>query len=375
MTTGSIVSNALNTFIEQGSSWAFNFTLAGTYPSNSTLRFIFPEGFLSNKVQCNVSGNVDPEMKTRVFPNKYVYDCLNLQQSLSGNIMVILSGLVNPNFETSASAFEVHVLQPNNLIVQEIVSSTSIVTIRNKPLNATVIIPNQYRNNSLTYIFQINTDTNLLPGDFFEFKFTGIWKLFPAQITIVSGVNSDLTKTPTWTATQTTTPSNTTTLTLTNFTSILKTSQFTFNLPLVTPLGLATAAQTYVLTIKAFRAGNKLAQLFTSNIIINQTTGYIREMKLHPMETAIKLPVGKTGPLEIVLFLQTDLPKTNVLTYGQISMKIRPQIPSPILNINGVAKCYFYQNIPAKNCTFDSSALDFTLVTIFTPVDFNFQQS
>ena len=314
-------------------------------------------------------------MKTRVFPNKYVYDCLNLQQSLSGNIMVILSGLVNPNFETSASAFEVHVLQPNNLIVQEIVSSTSIVTIRNKPLNATVIIPNQYRNNSLTYIFQINTDTNLLPGDFFEFKFTGIWKLFPAQITIVSGVNSDLTKTPTWTATQTTTPSNTTTLTLTNFTSILKTSQFTFNLPLVTPLGLATAAQTYVLTIKAFRAGNKLAQLFTSNIIINQTTGYIREMKLHPMETAIKLPVGKTGPLEIVLFLQTDLPKTNVLTYGQISIKIRPHIPSPILNINGVAKCYFYQNIPAKNCTFDSSALDFTLVTIFTPVDFNFQQS
>jgi hypothetical protein len=98
-------------------------------------------------------------------------------------------------------------------------------------------------------------------------------------------------------------------------------------------------------------------------------------MKLHPMQRAIKLPVGQTGPLEIVLFLQNDLPKTNVLTYGKIVIQITPNIPAPIVGLNGVPKCYFYSNIPASNCTFDSSNSSQTLITIFTPADYDFQQS
>jgi hypothetical protein len=80
-----------------------------------------------------------------------------------------------------------------------------------------------------------------------------------------------LTKTPTWRSVVVTSPASTT-LTLRNFTSILKTSQFTFYLPLVTPL----LPQTYSLTLKAFRASGQLAQIDTKSIIINQTTGYIR---------------------------------------------------------------------------------------------------
>lgn len=99
-------------------------------------------------------------------------------------------------------------------------------------------------------------------------------------------------------------------------------------------------------------------------------------MKLHPMQQAIKLPVGKTGPLEIILGLQNNLPKTNVLTYGMIVIQITPNIPAPIVSINGVPKCYFYSNIPATNCTFDSSSNSSqTLITIFTPQDYNFQSS
>jgi hypothetical protein len=99
-------------------------------------------------------------------------------------------------------------------------------------------------------------------------------------------------------------------------------------------------------------------------------------MKLHPMQRAIKLPVGQTGPLEIVLFLQNNLPQTNVLTYGKIVMDIKPNIPAPIVSLNGVPKCYFYQNIPAANCTFDSASDPLkTTVTIFTPVNFNFRES
>lgn len=97
-TAGGVFENYLNTYIEQGASWTFKFTPSTNYPSNTSLRFVFPEGFTSNGVQCNVSGVVDPRMITRLFPSKNVYDCLNLYMPLTGPITVILSGLVNPNY-------------------------------------------------------------------------------------------------------------------------------------------------------------------------------------------------------------------------------------------------------------------------------------
>lgn len=180
----------MNTFIEQGSSWTFNFTLAGTYPSNSSIRFVFPPDFYSNKIQCNVSGVVDPSMATRVFPSQNVYDCMNLRRPLSGALGVVLSGVVNPSYQMTATGFQVHILQPNNMIVSEIVTSTSTVLIQAKPLNTTLTIPNNYRNNSATYIFQINPDTNLVAGDSMVFAFTGIWNLLANMTNIISGVSS-----------------------------------------------------------------------------------------------------------------------------------------------------------------------------------------
>lgn len=54
---------------------------------------------------------------------------------------------------------------------------------------------------------------------------------------------------------------------------------------------------TYPLIITAFRSSGGVTEQYTQNLIINDTTGYIREMRLHPMQQAIKLPVGQTGPL------------------------------------------------------------------------------
>jgi hypothetical protein len=265
----------------------------------------------------------------------------------------------------------VHILQPNNLIVEEIVTSLSSVLIKNKPLNATVKIPNQYRNNSDTYIFEINPDTNLLAGDYITIGITGVWTLFANATRIIEGVGSSNSYAPKWTTTVDT-ANSLTALQLTNFSAILKSNQFTFYQPLRTPLAVGT----YTLTIKAFRSNGGLAQSYSQTVPINQTTGYIREMKLHPMQSPIKLPVGKTGPIEIVLFLRNNLPKTNVLTYGKIVIDITPNIPAPDVNINGVPKCYFYYSTPAANCSFDSTtSASKTTVTIFTPVDFNFQQS
>ena len=245
-----------------------------------------------------------------------------------------------------------------------------MINILQKPLNASISVPNNYRNNSVTYITQINFDTNLVQGDYLTLTFTGLWTLFTNATRIISGVTSNGLTTPQWTSAINTTSSRTT-LTLTNFFSIAKSQQFTFYQPLVTPL----AAGTYTMTLSAFRSNGKLAQTYSQSVTINQTTGYIKEMKLHPMQSPIKLPVSKTGPIEIVLFLRNNLPKTNVLTYGQIVIDITPNIPAPITNINGVPKCYFYYNTPATNCTFDSTDPTKTVVTIFTPTDFNFQQS
>lgn len=367
MTSGGLVNNYVNNFIEQGSSWTFNFTLSTNYSGNSSLRFVFPQDFLSNKIQCNVSGIIDTNMQTRVFPSQNVYDCLNLAQPISGTVGVVLSGVVNPNYQMTASGFQVHILQPNNMIVSEIITSVSTVLIKAKTLNTTLIIPNKYRNNTLTYTFQINPDTNLFAGDYMVFTFTGLWKILTNLTTIISGVTSSQKNTPVWKAAVTSTP--TTTLTLTNFSSILKTTQFTFYQPIVTPIAPAT----YSLTINSYRFNGGLAQTYTQSIDINQTTGYIREMKLHPMQTVIKLPVGQTGPLEIVLFLQNNLPQTNVLTWAKIVIQITPNIPAPILAVNGVPKCYFYATVPAVNCTFDSSNPSMTIVTIFTPSTYNFQ--
>lgn len=203
------------------------------------------------------------------------------------------------------------------------------------------------------------------------FKFTGVWNLFTNTTKVISAVTADASHSPKWTALVNTSTS-TTTLTLTNFSSIPKTTQFTFFQPLITPI----LPNTYTVTISSYRFNGGLAQTYSQNILINQTTGYIREMKLHPMQRAIKLPVGMTGPLEIVLFLRNNLPQTNVLTYGKIVIQITPKIPAPIVSINGVPKCYFYGTIPAVNCTFDStSSPKMTLITIFTPANFNFQQS
>jgi hypothetical protein len=112
------VYNYENVLVEQGSTWVFRFTLLGNYSENSTVRFIFPEGFTSNKVQCNITGIIDSQMKTRVFPQLNIYDCLNVRASLSGSQNIILSGVVNPNYRMQMEGLKVHIIQPNNLVVQ-----------------------------------------------------------------------------------------------------------------------------------------------------------------------------------------------------------------------------------------------------------------
>lgn len=127
---------------------------------------MFPDGFTSNKVQCNISGIVDSTTKTRVFPQGNIYDCLNINAVLSGFQFIVLSGIVNPNFQVQMANLKVHVLQPNNLVVKEIVDIDNEPLISSKNMSVTITIPNNFRNNTITYIFQINIDSDLTVGDY-----------------------------------------------------------------------------------------------------------------------------------------------------------------------------------------------------------------
>lgn len=96
---------------------------------------------------------------------------------------------------------------------------------------------------------------------------------------------------------------------------------------------------------------------------------------MHPVHQSIKLPVGQTGPLEIVLGLNYVLPNTDVLTFGKIDIVIEPQIPLPPTNLNGVVQVYFFGNVPCWNYTYDVSNPLQTKIVIFTPKDFVFESS
>lgn len=111
------VNNFENVLVEMGSSWVFQFTLSKSYPTNTSIRFIFPEGFSTVKIQCNITGVSDSSQQTRVFPNGRVYDCLNVKSNILTTQKIIVSGIINPNYELTVNSIQAHVLQPNSVVV------------------------------------------------------------------------------------------------------------------------------------------------------------------------------------------------------------------------------------------------------------------
>lgn len=55
-------------------------------------------------------------------------------------------------------------------------------------MNVTVTIPNNFRNNTLTYIFEINMDSTLTAGDYMELRFQGNWTFFLQDSRMIEGI-------------------------------------------------------------------------------------------------------------------------------------------------------------------------------------------
>ena len=60
-------------------------------------------------------------------------------------------------------------------------------------MNTTITIPNKFRNNTLTYIFEINMDSTLVAGDYMELRFAGNWTFFLPDSRFIEGVDSNYT--------------------------------------------------------------------------------------------------------------------------------------------------------------------------------------
>ena len=91
------------------------------------------------------------------------------------------------------------------------------------------------------------------------------------------------------------------------------------------------------------------------------------------------MPAGQSGPLEIIFFLNTELPPTNGVTEGKFIIDIYPQIPIPLEASYGKVKCFFFYTVISGNdgCTtsYDTSDATKTTIIVYTPELRSFKES
>lgn len=160
------------------------------------------------------------------------------------------------------------------------------------------------------------------------------------------------------------------TLNVSGFQSASVSNQLVFSIKVRSP----NIPNTYTVLIQTANS-NGILDSMTATVTLNSTYGDYKMLSINAIVAQSDVPVSGTGPLELTFFLNYELPQTNVLTEGKFLLRIYPQIPLPPPLINGVLKCYFFNTIPAQTCTWDTSNPAYTLVTINTPLNFNFQYS
>ena len=111
---------------------------------------------------------------------------------------------------------------------------SNTVTISHKEMATTITVPNKYRNTTTRYTFEINMDSDLEAGDYFEIVLDGNWTFFPNQSIIIEGINSDTSHQAVF-ETEYNHPTNSKVY-IRNFTSVNRSNQIAFYLDLKTPL-------------------------------------------------------------------------------------------------------------------------------------------
>ena len=198
-------------------------------------------------------------------------------------------------------------------------------------------------------------------------KFPSGWILYNGQCSVISGLNIG---NRTLSCKNSTIPGSTI-MNISNFESATVSNQIVLSLVVGTP---SISGQYNVDTTTGNYYG--VMDKMTSTVFLNSTYGTISMLSIDAITANAKVAVGKTGPLEMTFFLNYELPQTNVLTEGKFIVNIYPQIPEPDPLINGVLKCYFFNNLPATTCIWNNTeSASYTKLTITTPSTTSFQYS
>jgi len=234
-------------------------------------------------------------------------------------------------------------------------------------LTGTLSQENNFIKAKARYSFSIGLQNSLVSTNFIDLKFDSSWILYADECSVITGITIAAGQTL---SCKNRTDSTHTYLRISNFESASVASQLVFN----TYVGSPDAVGTYPVEVSTGNS-NGIMDKFTVNAVLNATYGTLDMLSINAITGNSKVPVGKTGPLEMTFFLNYLLPQTNVLTEGKFELKIFPRIPLPDSATNGVLKCFFFNDIPAQSITWDDTNATYTYVEIKTPLTNEFQFS
>ncbi|EWS73604.1 hypothetical protein TTHERM_000251239 (macronuclear) [Tetrahymena thermophila SB210] len=354
--------------VNEGSSWIFDFKLLGIYENNLfSIRITFPEGFKTKSALCDIQGS-QTKPQTIILFNQRMIECQNIAKQLKGSLQIRIINMINPNSIGDLKNFQIELLQQSNgLIFERIIFNPKLDILLNVGnMKANLIQENNFKFSNSTLTFQINPTNKLGEGGTLQIIFGQQWKLWALNCTIVKGFSRYSGKFPNCFLN-----SNDNSYKIQNFKEIDFTQQIVVKIIAQSP----KSEGNFPIIVQTLNLRQKIVDQSTVTALTNSTFGSLKRFTASAVRNQIKLQAGKAGPLESTFFLKHNLPATNYKSVGKVVIDIFPKIPKPSTDY-GIIKCYFYGNILASSCDFnDKTYADRTKITIYTPENYDFQES
>ncbi|EWS73605.1 hypothetical protein TTHERM_000252299 (macronuclear) [Tetrahymena thermophila SB210] len=354
--------------VNEGSSWRFDFKLQGIYEINLfSIRVTFPEGFITKSAFCDIEGSQE-RIKTVILYNQRMIECWNIAKQLQGNQQVRIINMINPQGKVDLKNFQIELIQQSNSLVFEKKLFDPQLNIQLQVVNmkAKVNQENNFKYSNSTLTFQINLENKLGEGGILSISFGVQWSLWALNCTVIQGFQNYIGD-----ITRCFLNSKYNSYYIQNFKEIDFTQQIVVKILVQSPLSEGT----YPIKIQALNSKQQTVEQSTVTAITNSTFGSLKRFTANAVRKSFKLQADKAGPLESTFFLKKNLPATNYKSTGKVVIDIFPKILKPSTNY-GIVKCYFFGNILASNCDFDDHTYaDRTKITIYTPENFDYQES
>ncbi|EGR31412.1 hypothetical protein IMG5_110280 [Ichthyophthirius multifiliis] len=359
--------------ISEGSSWEFQFRTQNSYGPGNSLRFTFPEGYRSLGVGCDIVGQFGKTAKAILAHNYRTITCQSVNKNITDINIARVINMINPDFSGIMQGFKIEVLELDSSLVLEKVEFGGNIQIEPGIMKISYISSDSFKWSKSLYSFFINLVNPVGSNDRLYLNFTNEWKLNAKNCTIVNGFEQKKNEMiycyliPEANAYR-----------IENFEKIDSTKRLVLSVEVESP----HYENQYPVTIATYNTlRNAVVDMNTVDIMINQTYGVLEKFSVNPVQAPITLRAGEIGPLEITLFLKTQLPKTDVGTFGKFRIDIFPQILKPEPQY-GKLVCFFYADkysggLNGENCDKDweLARTDRTALIYLTPLAYSFKES